>query len=84
MNGVLFHLQNLHAGAEVSHVNWIAEKVDDGWKWGPVKDADKKEHPCMVPFSELPTEQQAKDYIFRQVVHSLKDMLVMSPKTLST
>ena len=69
--GVGYHLNNPNAGPEASHELWMAEKVATGWKFGPVKDAEKKEHPCMVPFDELPKEQQAKDYIFRAVVHSL-------------
>ena len=31
----------------------------------------KKEHPCFVPYEELPTEQKAKDFLFRGVVHAL-------------
>ncbi len=59
-------------GPEASHISWMKQKLEDGWKYGPVKDADKKEHPCMVPFADLPVEQKAKDYIFRAVVHALK------------
>lgn len=59
-------------GPEASHISWMKQKVDDGWKYGQVKDAEKKEHPCMVPFDQLPVDQQAKDYIFRAVVHALK------------
>lgn len=58
-------------GPEASHIGWMKQKQDDGWTYGPVKDPVKKEHPCMVPFSDLPVEQQAKDYIFRAVVHAL-------------
>ena len=46
--------------------------VDDGWIYGPLKSEKEKTHPCIVPFVELSTEQKAKDYIFRQIVHSLK------------
>ena len=49
----------------------MKEKEDTGWKHGPVKDPEKKEHPCMVPFADLPVDQQAKDFIFMSVVHSL-------------
>jgi len=35
------------------------------------KNGNEKEHPCIVPFSELPKEQQAKDYLARAVVHAL-------------
>jgi hypothetical protein len=47
----------------------------DGWKYGPVKDPEKKEHPCFVPYDRLPTEQKAKDYIFGAVVKSLAPIL---------
>lgn len=52
--------------------SWMKQKEEDGWKYGPVKDAEKKEHPCFVPYSELPKEQQTKDYLFRAVVDSFK------------
>lgn len=71
INGVIFHRENPDAGPEASHNSWMAEKEADGWVYGVEKDPGKKEHPCMVPFSELPPEQQAKDFLFRQVVHSL-------------
>lgn len=73
--GVKFHLDNPQAVPESSHQNWLAVKEQEGWVYGPVKDAEKKEHPCMVSFHELPREQQAKDYLFHAVVHALKDHL---------
>lgn len=51
-------------GPEESHQSWLNEKAANGWKYGPVKDADKKEHPCFVPYDQLPEEQRAKDDIF--------------------
>lgn len=71
IKGVEFHLANPDAGVADSHNSWLDEKVRDGWKYGPVKDAEKKEHPCFVAYEELPAEQQAKDYLFRGIVHSL-------------
>lgn len=70
--GVQFHLDNPNAGPSASHESWLKQKEADGWKYGPEKDAEKKEHPCFVPYNQLPTEQQSKDYLFRQVIHSLK------------
>lgn len=58
-------------GPEASHASWMQQKLDEGWKYGPVKDPEAKEHPCIVPFDQLPREQQAKDFIFRAVVHAL-------------
>lgn len=73
--GVDLHLMG-DFGPEASHVSWMKQKLEEGWKHGPVKDAEKKEHPCIVPFDELPREQQAKDYLFRAVVHALRDSLL--------
>lgn len=65
-NGVAAALNG--ATPEQSHEGWMAEKLAMGWKYGPAKDPEKKEHPCMVPCSELPTEQRAKDTLFVSTV----------------
>ena len=75
-SGVQFHLENPGAGDSASHDNWMALKEAEGWKYGESKDPEKKEHPCMVPFDKLPTEQQAKDALFRHTVHALAPLLL--------
>lgn len=72
--GVEMHLKNPDATAEQSHESWLAEKLAQGWKYGATKDAEKKEHPCCLPYAELPPEQKAKDYLFRGTVHALKHL----------
>lgn len=72
IKGVEFHFANPDATPENSHESWLAEKEATGWKYGPVKDAEKKEHPCFVPYNELPVEQQAKDYLCRGIIHALR------------
>jgi hypothetical protein len=39
----------------------MKDKLDAGWKYGPVKNAETKERPGLVSFDQLPVEQQAKD-----------------------
>jgi hypothetical protein len=73
--GVQFHIHNPDAGPDASHNSWLAQKAAEGWAYGPVKDPENKLHPCFVACADLPTEQKAKDYIFRQTVHSLKSQL---------
>jgi hypothetical protein len=75
IDGVHFHLQNPDAGPEASHQNWLDLKIKEGWKEGSIKDPATKTHPCCVPFNRLPKEQQTKDFLFRQVVHSLKELI---------
>jgi len=69
--GVRLHTENPDLGAEASHESWMTQKIADGWIYGHVKDPNLKQHPCIVPFSDLLLEQQAKDFIFRGVVHAL-------------
>ncbi len=71
IEGVVFHLNGDHP-PEASHNKWLEFKKQEGWKYGPVKDAEKKEHPCFVAYEQLPKEQQVKDYLFRAVVHAFK------------
>jgi hypothetical protein len=77
--GVQFHIQNPDATPENSHESWLKQKTEEGWSYGPVKNPETKEHPCFVPYAELPAGQKAKDYIFRQTIHSLKSQLAASP-----
>lgn len=71
--GVEMHLANPNATPEDSHKSWFKQKELEGWKYGAVKDAELKEHPCFLPYEELPQEQKAKDYLFRAVVHLVKE-----------
>lgn len=75
INGVNFHITNPDATPENSHESWLKQKQEEGWKYGPVKNPETKEHPCFVPYAELPEAQKAKDYLFRQTIHSLKGLL---------
>lgn len=72
INGVQAHLNSgLTLTPEGSHVSWMLEKEKDGWKYGPVKDAEKKEHPCMVSYHDLPEFQRLKDHLFTAIVHEM-------------
>jgi hypothetical protein len=68
--GVLFHIQNPAAGPEASHEAWMAKRIENGWAYGEAFSEQDKTHPCMVPFAELPPEQQFKDVLFRAIVHA--------------
>lgn len=72
--GVEMHLANPQATPEQSHESWYQQKEAEGWTYGEFKDLEKKEHPCFLPYEELPLEQKAKDYLFRSTVHLMKDL----------
>lgn len=73
------------AGAtpEQSHENWLKRKLAEGWRYGPVKNAEIKEHPCVAFYRDLPRAQRVKDEIFvsvaRAVAHAL-NIAMYSPE----
>jgi hypothetical protein len=76
ITGVEFVLKSLRESKtlpspSMSHESWLREKTKDGWKYGPVKDVEKKEHPCFVSYDQLPPQQRAKDFLFLAVVEAL-------------
>jgi hypothetical protein len=75
IKGVDFHLANPDATSEQSHESCLKQKTEEGWKYGEVKNPETKEHPCFRPYNELPEAQRSKDYLFRQVIHSLKEFI---------
>ena len=72
IKGVEFCLANPNAPPSANHESWLRAKEADGWKWGPVKDADKKLHQCFAPYDELPIEQQKKDALFKAIVVAIR------------
>jgi len=71
IDGVEHALKYPDATPEESHQNWMADKIADGWVYGPAKDPEKKTHPCMVPYNKLPEFQRKKDALFLAVVRAL-------------
>lgn len=69
IDGVMFHATNPEAGDDASHNNWMESKKADGWVYGKIKDpqASPPTHPCLVPFEDLPLDQQFKDKLFRAI-----------------
>ena len=68
IKGVEYTLSNPNAKPSDSHNSWLKEKEATGWKYGEVKDVEKKTHPCYVPYDQLPEAQKVKDTIFQTCV----------------
>ena len=65
---VQFVLEYPDAPASALHDAWSSGMMAGGWVYGIVKDVDAKTHPCLVPFEQLPPEQQAKGLVLRAIV----------------
>lgn len=47
--------------AENTHEVWAKGRMDEGWTYGPVRNDALKQHPCLVPYSELPENEKEYD-----------------------
>lgn len=47
--------------AENTHDVWAKERLAQGWKYGPCRRDDTKEHPCLLPYEMLPEEEKVYD-----------------------
>jgi len=47
--------------AENTHDVWSRERIAQGWKYGPCRRDDIKEHPCLIPYEQLPEEEKVYD-----------------------
>ena len=56
--------------AENVHDNWAAQRLAQGWTLGPERSEAKKQHPCLLPYAELPEIE--KDYDRRTATETLK------------
>lgn len=57
------------------HEKWMAERLGQGWTFGPVKDNTAKTNPALVPFAELPATEQAKDALVIAITRALNEAL---------
>jgi hypothetical protein len=58
--------------AEREHARWMKAKEAAGWRLAAERDDERKLHPAMVPWAELPESERDKD---RQQVRNLGKLL---------
>lgn len=68
---VTFVLDHPGSSDSLHHDQWMQKKIEDGWVWGPVKDGDKKTHPMLVAFEDLPIFERKKDALVKALVLEL-------------
>jgi len=47
--------------AENAHDIWARQRLADGWTYGAVRDDARKEHPCLIPYADLPESEKQYD-----------------------
>jgi hypothetical protein len=61
--------------ARNNHEVWARQRLSDGWRYGPARDDERKEHPSLVPYEEL--SESEKLYDLNTVLETLKATVVM-------
>lgn len=65
------HVERL---AQAEHLGWCAERVANGWTYDPVRNDDRKQHPLLVPWTELPLEEREKDKAIARWIPDILDL----------
>src|SRR5438045_4140296 len=61
--------------AENAHDHWARQRIKDGWTYGPNRDDAQKQHPCLVPYDDLPESE--KEYDRKAAMETLKAILAL-------
>lgn len=64
--------------AENAHDIWAQQRMKDGWKYGPRRDDTLMEHPCLIPYAELPESE--KEYDRNVAIETLKAIIALGYK----
>ena len=60
----------VEAMAKNVHEVWAATRIEQGWSYGPERNDEKKLHPCLIAYEELPESE--KEYDRNTAVETLK------------
>jgi len=55
----LLELTELLAGN--IHEVWAQQRFAEGWKFGEMRNDELKEHPCLIPYGDLPENEKEYD-----------------------
>ena len=58
--------------SEMEHRRWMAERLMDGWSYGPKRDNRKKIHDLLVPYGQLAAEEKDKD---KDMIQNIKNLV---------
>ena len=76
------HAEELHELGEMiaenTHEVWSLGRVNDGWTYGPKRDDTLKQHPCLVPYPDLPESE--KEYDRNTALETIKAIIALGYK----
>ncbi len=61
--------------ARHAHDVWASQRLEHGWKWGPSRCDIKREHPCLIPYDNLPESE--KEYDRKTALETIRAVIVI-------
>jgi hypothetical protein len=61
--------------ARNNHELWAKRRIEEGWRYGPRRDDEKKETPVLVPYEQLPESE--KEYDRDNAVQTIKTIIAL-------
>jgi hypothetical protein len=61
--------------ARNNHDHWAQKRRSEGWRHGSMRNDNKKQHPDLVDYDELPESE--KDYDRKSVIETLKAIIAL-------
>ena len=68
--------------AQNVHEVWAQTRIEQGWTYGATRNDELKQHPCIVPYDELPESE--KEYDRHTAIETLKTLTAMGWKLVKT
>jgi hypothetical protein len=64
--------------SENNHDHWAQQRMAEGWQYGPNRNDVSKQHPGLVPYSDL--SESEKEYDRKTVVEAIKAIMALGYK----
>jgi ryanodine receptor 2 len=61
--------------ARNAHEIWAQQRLAESWKYGPQRNDSAREHPCLVPYDDLPESEKEIDR--RMAMETLRVILAL-------
>ena len=61
--------------ARNAHDIWAQQRLRDGWRWGPRRDDQAREHPSLVAYDDLPDSEREYDRVL--AIGTLRTILAL-------
>ena len=58
-----------------AHEVWAQRRMSEGWTWGRERSDELRQHPCLIPYADLPESE--KDYDRKLVVRTILGILAL-------